>query len=49
MMRRLTRKTVMHAVEASLFVTSWALLGAFALGDRLGQKIPRTPKRGEYV
>ncbi|MFW5920653.1 MAG: hypothetical protein ACOCUS_02345 [Polyangiales bacterium] len=49
MMRRLTRKAVLHAVEAGLFATSWALLGAFTLGDRLGHRIPRTPTRGEYV
>lgn len=49
MIRRLTRKAVIHTVEAGLFVTSWTLLGAFALGNRLGQKIPRTPRRSEYV
>ena len=49
MMRRLTRRVVIHGVEVGLFVTSWALLGAFAMGNRIGAKTPRPPTRGGYV
>ena len=48
-MRRLAERTVVYAVGAGLFAAGWVLLGAFALGDRFIERIPRREQRGDYV
>lgn len=48
-MKHLGERAVVYAVGAGLFVATWALLGAFALGDRLLERIPRQSGRDDYV